>query len=272
MDRREALKGMSVMAAAPFIPMSAQGSVTDKNKKKGTYKERAIACLLENQRRHNPKLIPEMRRLFTDTHLWDLVSIQPSIRDEAFAYYMNIRPDKQDSSELRLSIESEVVKVDKVMNSDLAAMERNIVKELYKHAWRCFHNSDKSMTIKERFESLYIENVGISNIIHRQNLRGGANRIITSPEFASIYESSSSDCFLTKDCKPGIFRSKTIANRWWLYKDELFPKNESLIFYRGDSNMDAGCIFVPFYLENRYTLRYGIVFPSIAFYINLTLV
>jgi len=271
MDRREALKGMGAMAAAPFIPMSAQGGTTDKNKKKGTYKEIAIACLLENQRRHNPKLIPEMRRLFTDTHLWDLVSIQPSIRDEAFAYYMNIRPDKQDSSELRLSIESEVVKVDKVMNSDLAAMERSIVKELHKHASCRFCKWTKD--IKECFEGTYIANVEISNVIHRKNSRGDANRIITSPEFAFIYESASAGFdFSTKDDKPGIVRSGSIANRWRLYKDELFPKKESLIFYKGDSHIEAGCIFVPFYLEDRYTLRYGIVFPRNADYVNLTLI
>ncbi len=105
-------------------------------------------------------------------------------------------------------------------------------------------------TIKEKYESLYVKVVEVSNIIHRKTLRGGANWIITSPEVASIFETATagfapapSSAF---ESSLGIQYIGTVNNRWKVYKDPLFPRGSILMGYRGDSYMDSGYFYCPY--------------------------
>lgn len=105
-------------------------------------------------------------------------------------------------------------------------------------------------TIKERYESLYVKIVEVSNIIHRKTLRGGANWIVTSPEVASIFETATagfaptpSENFTTA---LGIQYVGTVNNRWRLYKDPVFPPGQLMMGYRGDSYMDSGYFYCPY--------------------------
>lgn len=105
-------------------------------------------------------------------------------------------------------------------------------------------------TIKERYESLYVKIVEVSNIIHRKTLRGGANWIVTSPEVASIFETATagfaptpSENFTTA---LGIQYVGTVNNRWRLYKDPVFPPGQLMMGYRGDSYMDSGFFYCPY--------------------------
>jgi hypothetical protein len=105
-------------------------------------------------------------------------------------------------------------------------------------------------TIKEKYESLYVKMVELSNVIHRKTLRGGANWIVTSPEVASIFETATagfaptmSDTFTSS---LGIQYVGTINSRWRLYKDPLFPTNQILFGYKGESYMDSGYFYCPY--------------------------
>jgi len=105
-------------------------------------------------------------------------------------------------------------------------------------------------TIKEKYEALYVKIVEVSNVIHRKTLRGGANFIVTSPEVASIFETATagfapapSETFTSS---LGIQYVGTVANRWRLYKDPLFPTNQLLMGYKGDSYMDSGYFYCPY--------------------------
>lgn len=105
-------------------------------------------------------------------------------------------------------------------------------------------------TIKERYESLYVKIVEVSNVIHRKTLRGGANWLVTSPEVASIFETATagfapapSETFTSS---LGIQYVGTINNRWRLYKDPLFRTNQLLMGYKGDSYMDSGYFYCPY--------------------------
>jgi hypothetical protein len=105
-------------------------------------------------------------------------------------------------------------------------------------------------TIKEKYESLYVKIVEVSNVIHRKTLRGGANFIVTSPEVASIFETATagfapapSETFTSS---LGIQYVGTVANRYRLYKDPLFPTNQLLMGYKGDSYMDSGYFYCPY--------------------------
>lgn len=104
--------------------------------------------------------------------------------------------------------------------------------------------------IKERYESLYVKIVEVSNVIHRKTLRGGANWIVTSPEVASVFETATagfapapSETFTSN---LGIQYVGTINNRWRLYKDPLFRTNQLLMGYKGDSYMDSGYFYSPY--------------------------
>jgi len=105
-------------------------------------------------------------------------------------------------------------------------------------------------TIKEKYESLYIKVVEISNVVHRKTLRGGCNWLVTSPEVASIFETATagfapapSETFTSS---LGIQYVGTVNARWRLYKDPLFPQGQILMGYKGDSYMDAGYFYLPY--------------------------
>jgi len=105
-------------------------------------------------------------------------------------------------------------------------------------------------TIKEKYEALYVKIIEVSNVIHRKTLRGGANFIVTSPEVASIFETATagfapapSETFTSS---LGVQYVGTVANRYRLYKDPLFPTNQLLMGYKGDSYMDSGYFYCPY--------------------------
>jgi len=111
-------------------------------------------------------------------------------------------------------------------------------------------NTALGETIKEKYESLYVKIVEVSNVIHRKTLRGGANWLVTSPEVASIFETATagfapapSETFTSS---LGIQYVGTVNNRWRLYKDPLFPTNQILMGYKGDSYMDSGYFYCPY--------------------------
>lgn len=105
-------------------------------------------------------------------------------------------------------------------------------------------------TIKERYESLYIKVVEVSNVVHRKTLRGGCNWIVTSPEVASVFETATAGFAPapseTFSMSLGIQYVGTINNRWKLYKDPLFPQGQLLMGYKGDSYMDSGYFYCPY--------------------------
>lgn len=105
-------------------------------------------------------------------------------------------------------------------------------------------------TIKEKYESLYIKIVEVSNVVHRKTLRGGCNWIVTSPEVASIFETATagfapapSETFTSS---LGIQYVGTVNSRWRLYKDPLFPTGQMMLGYKGDSYMDSGYFYCPY--------------------------
>ena len=105
-------------------------------------------------------------------------------------------------------------------------------------------------TIKEKYESLYVKIVEVSNVVHRKTLRGGCNWIVTSPEVASMFETATAgfapNTSETFTSSIGIQYVGTVNARWRLYKDPLFPTNQLLLGYKGDSYMDSGYFYCPY--------------------------
>lgn len=111
-------------------------------------------------------------------------------------------------------------------------------------------NTALGSTLKEKYESLYIKLVEISNIVHRKTLRGGANWIVTSPEVASIFEAATAG-FAPRPSETftsslGMQYVGSVNDRWRMYKDPLFPTGQILLGYKGDSYMDSGYFYCPY--------------------------
>lgn len=111
-------------------------------------------------------------------------------------------------------------------------------------------NTALGVTIKERYEALYVKLTEVSAVVHRKTLRGSANWIVCSPEVAAIFEAatagyapSPSESFTSS---LGVQYVTTINNKWRVYKDPLFPQNQILMGYKGDSYMDSGYYYCPY--------------------------
>lgn len=105
--------------------------------------------------------------------------------------------------------------------------------------------------IQEKYQALFVKLTEVSNIIHKKTLRGGANWIVTTPEIASIFEAALSNYQVTgiQDSFTsgiGVSYVGNVQNRWQLFKDPLFPANQILMGYRGQTFLDTGYFYCPY--------------------------
>lgn len=104
--------------------------------------------------------------------------------------------------------------------------------------------------IKEKYESLYVKLAEASAVIHRKTMRAAANWIVTSPEIATIFETSTagfapspSETFTSS---LGVQYVGSVGTRWKVYKDPAFKANQILFGYKGDNYMDSGYFYCPY--------------------------
>ena len=107
-------------------------------------------------------------------------------------------------------------------------------------------------TVREWYE-LFVETcIDVANTIHRKTLRGAANFMVVSPDVATILEA----CMLYKpslslDPKEtqfslGIEKVGSLSNRFTVYKDPYFPRNQVLVGYKGNSFLETGFVYAPY--------------------------
>lgn len=96
----------------------------------------------------------------------------------------------------------------------------------------CSWNTFLGDTIAEKYESLYVKVVELTNVIIR---KGGSGYfwIVCGPELASVFESSTRLVYLNIDYIPqgtkDIHLIGTIERKWRLYSDPLMVSDEILI-------------------------------------------
>lgn len=112
-------------------------------------------------------------------------------------------------------------------------------------------------TKQEWYQTLVQKINEVSNEIHKRTLRGRANWIVTSPEIATILESTNSfrsEKVLTgtdNENNIGIEKFGTLSSRYKIFVDPYFPYNKMLIGFKGTSYLECGyayCPYVPFIL------------------------
>jgi len=107
-------------------------------------------------------------------------------------------------------------------------------------------------TVREWYETLVETCIDVANTIHRKTLRGAANFMVVSPDVATMFESSVLyKPTLSLDPKEtqfslGVEKVGTLNNRFVVYKDPYFPRNQILIGFKGGSFLETGYVYAPY--------------------------
>jgi hypothetical protein len=106
--------------------------------------------------------------------------------------------------------------------------------------------------IQEWYSTLVEVCIDVSNVIHRKTLRGAANFMVVGPDVATILENTifykpalSMDPNETQFAM-GIEKIGSLNNRFTIYKDPYFPRNQVLIGYKGNSFLETGFVYAPY--------------------------
>jgi len=107
-------------------------------------------------------------------------------------------------------------------------------------------------TKREWYEVLVETIIDVANTIQRKTLRGAANFLVCGPDIATIFEASmlyrptvSMDPKETK-FELGIEKMGALNNRFVVYKDPYFPRNQILVGYKGGSFLETGYVYAPY--------------------------
>ena len=110
-------------------------------------------------------------------------------------------------------------------------------------------------TVREWYETLVETIIDVGNEIHRKTLRGSANFIVVSPEVATILEASvmyrpsyslDAEGQVGTPFTIGADKVGTLSNRFTVYKDPYFPRNQILVGYKGGSYLETGYVYAPY--------------------------
>ena len=110
-------------------------------------------------------------------------------------------------------------------------------------------------TVREWYETLVETVIDVGNEIHRKTLRGSANFIVVSPEVATILEASvmyrpsysiDAEGQVGTPFTIGAEKVGTLSNRFTVYKDPYFPRNQVLVGYKGGSYLETGYVYAPY--------------------------
>lgn len=107
-------------------------------------------------------------------------------------------------------------------------------------------------TVREWYETLIETCIDVANVIHRKTLRGAANFMVVSPDVATILEATvlykPSLSLEPKETQfsLGIEKVGSLNNRFTVYKDPYFPRNQILIGFKGNSFLETGYVYAPY--------------------------
>lgn len=110
-------------------------------------------------------------------------------------------------------------------------------------------------TVREWYETLIETIIDVANTIHRKTLRGSANFMVTSPDVCTILEASvlykpkfslDGDGQVASPFSIGAEAVGTLSNRFTVYKDPYFARNQILVGFKGGSYLETGYVYAPY--------------------------
>lgn len=119
----------------------------------------------------------------------------------------------------------------------------------------------------DHLRSMLTQIATVSNLIHKKTLRAPANFIVTSPEISALLAQLTTHgdyraAFVSNPDNPygpadqirpmtqhgqfGIYKTGTLMNKWTLYEDPHFNRDQMLIGLKGATYMDSGYAWAPY--------------------------
>jgi hypothetical protein len=100
------------------------------------------------------------------------------------------------------------------------------------------------------FQTLGTKIQKVSNKIHQNTLRGGANFVVCSPDIATIIESIPGYAGDTdgnqQQFAMGVQKVGMLNSRWQVYKNPYMTSNTILMGYRGSQFLETGAVYAPY--------------------------
>ena len=132
-------------------------------------------------------------------------------------------------------------------------VDREVIKDLEDAAvaGSNFKNFDakapSGVSLEQHLRGIVVPISQLSYQIHKRTHRGPATWIVTSPEVASLLESTpfftmTSDMTMSG----GIMKVGTLQGKWTVYVDPYFTRNRMLLGRQGNSQVDTGYILAPY--------------------------
>lgn len=168
-----------------------------------------------------------------------------------------------------LDAETEIVSA--IAQNMALEIDREIVNDLFQASTGTTGTFDRippgGITELDHLRAMITQISTISNLIHKKTLRAPANFIVTSPEvsalfsqftthgdFRPIYVSGGDSPYgaadmprpLSQHGQFGIYKVGTLQNKWLVYEDPFFARDQMLIGLKGSSYLDAGYVWAPY--------------------------
>jgi len=165
--------------------------------------------------------------------------------------------------------ESEMVAT--TANEIALEIDREIIGELFQASTGTSATFDRippaGIPELDHLRSLLTQISTVSNLIHKKTLRAPANWIVTSPEIsallsqltthgdfraayvtdpASPYGPADAPRPLTQHGQFGIYKVGTLMNKWMVYEDPFFARDQMLIGLKGSTYLDSGYAWAPY--------------------------
>lgn len=251
--------------------------------------------LMENQVKECPEYTADLVQMFRNPILDSIASVQVAANESPLIYYMRYHlldketgrttstknanvseiysdiGDVEPKSELILAIENKEIPLDRKFtvtecpDGDKEAFTRMILDEILKSATlEASYNFSSANSYEAAVEGLDIKLFEVSNVIHRNTLRGGATFIYCSPKVASILKDKIN---VTSDLESGVYFKGTMRNKMVkVIVDNAMPCDKILVGYKGLSYLDAGLFIAPYHITKDKNLVYAMEMIDPAHY------
>lgn len=168
-------------------------------------------------------------------------------------------------------IDAETEIVSAVAQEMALEIDREIVDDLFANSTGTTATFDRvppaGISELDHLRSMLTQISTVSNQIHKKTLRAPANFIVTSPDvsallaqltthgdFRAAYVSGAESPYgpadmprpLTSQGQFGIYKVGTLMNKWMVYEDPFFSRDQMLIGLKGGSFLDAGYVWAPY--------------------------
>ena len=168
-------------------------------------------------------------------------------------------------------IDAETEIVSAVAQEMALEIDREIVDDLFQNSTSTTGSFDRvppaGISELDHLRSMLTVISTVSNQIHKKTLRAPANFIVTSPDvsallaqltthgdFRAAYVSGAESPYgpadmprpLSSQGQFGIYKVGTLQNKWMVYEDPFFSRDQMLIGLKGGSFLDAGYVWAPY--------------------------